>query len=74
MRSRISSKGQITIPKKVLESLGLESGDLVSFELAKEDAVIVRRLDPEDAAFQGMISENLGEWGSDADDEAFRDL
>ena len=74
MRSRLSSKGQVTIPKEVRESLGLEPGDHVTFELITGDAVILRRVEPDDAIYHLAISETLGEWASDADNEAFRYL
>jgi AbrB family looped-hinge helix DNA binding protein len=74
MHSRLSSKGQVTIPKKVRSALGLEPGDYVTYELSGSDAVILRRVEPFDAAFHLAISESLEEWGSEEDDEAFRDL
>jgi len=74
MHSKLSSKGQVTIPKKVRESLSLEPGDFVTYEIFEEDAVIVRRVEPYDAAYHLAVSETLEEWGSDEDDEAFRDL
>jgi antitoxin PrlF len=74
MHSKLSSKGQVTIPKEVRESLGLEPGDFVTYELSKGDAVILRRVEPYDAAYHLAVSETLEEWGSEEDDEAFRDL
>jgi AbrB family looped-hinge helix DNA binding protein len=40
--ARITSKGQVTIPVAVRESLGLEQGDTLAFEV-KADYVIVRK-------------------------------
>jgi antitoxin PrlF len=74
MHSRLSSKGQVTIPKNVRSALGLEPGDYVTYELSGSDMVMLRRVEPFDAAFHLAISESLEEWGSDDDDEAFRDL
>ena len=37
--STLTSKGQITIPKKVRDALGLETGDRVSFRV-REDGVV----------------------------------
>jgi len=73
MRSRLSSNGRVTIPKEVRELLGLEPGDDVTFELTKGDTVILRRVEP-DSAFDLALSETMGEWVSDADNEAFRCL
>jgi AbrB family looped-hinge helix DNA binding protein len=47
MDSRISSKGQITVPLVVRERLGLPAGTPVSFELI-EGAVILRKGRPDD--------------------------
>ena len=74
MRSKLSSKGQITIPKVIRRSLGLEPGDFVTYEISKNDAVVIRRVGPLDAAYHLVISETLGDWGSKPDDEAFRNL
>jgi AbrB family looped-hinge helix DNA binding protein len=40
MRSRISSKGQITIPAELREALGLRAGTLVVFESRPEGALL----------------------------------
>ncbi len=74
MHSKLSSKGQVTIPKEVRESLGLEPGDFVTYEIADNDSAILRRVEPYDASFHLAVSETLEEWGSEEDEEAFRDL
>ena len=40
--SRLTSKGQITIPKAVRERLNLEVGDSVSFDVQDDGAVVMR--------------------------------
>jgi len=74
VHSKLSSKGQVTIPKEVRESLGLEPGDFVTYEIADNDSAILRRVKPYDASFHLAVSETLEEWGSEEDEEAFRDL
>lgn len=39
--SRITSKGQITIPKAVREVLGVEQGDRVAFRIRDDGVVVV---------------------------------
>lgn len=73
MVSRISAKGQITIPKRVRESLGLRPGDPVAYELG-EGIAILRKAEPLDVEYHRALTGTLSEWGSPADDEAFRDL
>ena len=72
-QSRLSSKGQVTIPVEVRERLGLEPGDVVAYEIEGERAIL-RRVDPFDVAFHGTLSQTLDEWSSPEDDEAFREL
>lgn len=43
--ARVSSKGQITIPKAVREALGLNEGDAVLFKVDGQRAVIARTPD-----------------------------
>lgn len=40
--AKITSKGQVTIPKAVRETMGLEPGDYLVFE-PEDDRIIVRR-------------------------------
>ena len=42
MKSTISSKGQITVPAKVREKLGLEPGTIVEFRIG-EGGVLLRK-------------------------------
>ncbi len=71
--SRLSSKGQVTIPAQVRKALQLSPGDLVVYEVRGEKAFL-KRAEPFDAAFHLAVSETLEEWGSADDDKAFRDL
>lgn len=72
-RSRLSSKGQVTIPAEVREKLHLEAGDTVIYEVEDERAVL-RRAEPFDIAYHAALSGTLDEWASPDDEEAFRDL
>jgi antitoxin PrlF len=40
--ARLSSKGQLTVPKSVREALGLQEGDAVVFRVEGEKAVLAR--------------------------------
>jgi antitoxin PrlF len=73
LTSRISSKGQVTIPKKVRDTLGAEPGDLVAYEV-RGKVVTLKRVGPFDAAYHSALSKTLDEWASAEDEEAFRDL
>lgn len=43
--ARMTSKGQITVPKAVRDALGLETGDVVYFRVRGEDAVLAKGRD-----------------------------
>ena len=71
--SKISIKGQITIPKEIRNAIGIKPGDLITYELRGE-TVKLRRVNPFDSLFHFAISETLEEWNSPEDEEAFNDL
>ena len=71
--SRVSSKGQVTLPKRVREAIGVGPGDAIAYEVAK-GVVTLRRLEPIDLAFHVSLESTLAEWGSKEDDEAYSDL
>lgn len=71
--SKLSIKGQVTIPREIREKAGLEPGHLVAYEV-KDGVIILKRVEPFDAAFHEALSKTLDEWNSPEDEEAFRDL
>lgn len=71
--TKITSKGQISVPKAIRERLGVQPGDTLIYEVSGE-TVLIKRLEPFDAAFHAAISATLDEWNSAEDDAAFSAL
>ena len=71
--SRLTSKGQATIPVSVRKALRLKPGDRVAFEISGQK-VTLRRVDPLDRAFMKLSEHAFSDWNSPEDEEAFRDL
>jgi AbrB family looped-hinge helix DNA binding protein len=71
--SKISSKGQVTLPKEVREAVGLHPGDMIAYEV-NDGVILIRHVEPFDAAFHAALSNTLDEWATPEDDKAFRDL
>ena len=71
--SRISSKGQVTLPKRVRDAIGVRPGDAVAYEVAS-GVVTLRRVAPFDMAFHVAVGQTLDEWASPEDDDAFNGL
>jgi AbrB family looped-hinge helix DNA binding protein len=69
--ARLTSKGQMTIPKRVRAAVGLETGDVLT--IAVEDGLITMRkfkaAGPDTAMAGG-----LEEWTSGEDEDAWADL
>ena len=73
MTSKITSKGQVTLPKEVRKSLGVVAGDRLVYEL-EGNTVRLRKAEPFHAAWHEAIASTLEEWNSPQDDEAFSGL
>ena len=73
MTSKITSKGQTTLPKEIRDKLGVRSGDTLVYEV-EGNAVRVRKAEPFDPAWHRAISPTLTEWDSPNDHENFDDL
>ena len=69
----LTSKGQVTVPKKVRDALGLKQGDTLQWDL-EEGSVRVKVLKPIDLTFLAGLEANLQEWSSLEDEKAFADL
>lgn len=71
--SKLTRKYQATIPARVRAALGLRAGDRVAFDM-DGDKVRVRKARPVDLAFAQAVEGTLQEWGTAADEKAYRDL
>ena len=66
--SKITSKGQVTVPKIVRDSLGLTEGDFLGYEVHENDAVI-RKIPKIDIEWAKSIENTLTEWSDGLDDK-----
>lgn len=71
--AKVSSKGQMTIPKRIRDRLGLHEGDIVALETDGHRAVL-SKVPARDMAHLKALETTLGEWLTDADEDAYRDL
>jgi antitoxin PrlF len=71
--SKLTSKGQTTIPRKVRDKLALKPGDLIAFEI-QGDVVRLRKVEPVDVGYLRAVQTTLSEWESPEDAEAYDDL
>lgn len=71
--SKLSSKSQVTLPRKVREAIGARPGDTIIYEV-EGNVVRIKRLEPFDALFHKSLTSTLSEWASDEDEEAFDGL
>ena len=72
--SKLTSKGQTTIPISIRKALSLSTGDEILFE-NKDDYILLRKAEPLDIEYlKAMQSSLSNEWGSVEDSEAYNDL
>jgi antitoxin PrlF len=67
--ARITSKGQMTIPKRIRDAARLTSGDVVVLEV-EEGRVTMRKLPPAEDRYLTGVQETLEEWNSAEDEDA----
>ncbi len=72
--SKLTTKSQATIPKKIRNILDLTPGDSVAFEVGEDNKVAIRKATPIDIEFTRALEDTLSEWMSANDIEAYRDL
>ncbi len=71
--SRVSSKGQMTIPKRIRDVAQLAEGDVVAFVM-DADRIILRKIPLGRDPYLAGVEESLSEWNSAEDEHAWRDL
>ena len=72
--AKVTVKGQTTIPREIRAALQIKPGDLLLWETGEEGVAKVRRVQPLDLAYLRAVEGTLGEWSSQADEEAYRGL
>jgi AbrB family looped-hinge helix DNA binding protein len=70
VKTKLSSKGQVTLPKEVREFLGIQAGDGVRFEIRGDEVVVrpFRRQNLE--SLLGSLSSTVPYRGREAEREA----
>ncbi len=71
--AKVTSKGQMTIPKKIRARLGLHRGDIVGLE-TDGNRVVLTKVSSRDAVHLKALEATLSEWLTEADEQAYRDL
>jgi len=71
--SKLTKKGQATVPSEVRNFLGLVEGDKIDFEICNNQ-VVVRKVTPLDIEYLNALESTLEEWNSEEDNEAYNDL
>jgi antitoxin PrlF len=64
--ARVSSKGQVTIPKSVREALDLHEGDELLFRVERSRAVVAKT--PDFLQFAGAVATPAGKRGTPWDE------
>jgi AbrB family looped-hinge helix DNA binding protein len=71
--SRLTTKGQMTIPKRIRDAAGLRTGDVVGFEI--EGAVIrFRKISLGEDGYLKGAADTVAEWARAEDEDAWREL
>ena len=71
--SKVTARGQTTIPKSIREAAGLYAGDMLAFE-TDGDQVRVRKVAGGRDDHMHSLCEAMNEWASAEDEDAWRDL
>jgi antitoxin PrlF len=70
--SRVTQKGQATIPAPIRKKLHISTGDSIFF-YSKGDDVIIKKAEPIDTEYLAATEKTLSEWTSPEDEEVFAD-
>ena len=65
--SKVSTKGQTTIPAEVRDELGLKPGDLIQYSLEK-GKLVLKKFSIQEVVYLKSMEKTLSEW--DGDDDA----
>ncbi len=66
--SKITGKGQVTIPKTIRDALKVKEGDYISYE-ARDSEIAIKKVPKADLEWARALRGTLSEWEDDLDDE-----
>jgi bifunctional DNA-binding transcriptional regulator/antitoxin component of YhaV-PrlF toxin-antitoxin module len=72
--SKITAKGQTTVPREVRIAWRSKPGDLLAWEVGKEGRVEVRRVQPVGIEYLRAVEKTMSEWNTAEDEAAYGDL
>jgi bifunctional DNA-binding transcriptional regulator/antitoxin component of YhaV-PrlF toxin-antitoxin module len=72
--SKITAKGQTTVPLEVRTALKSKPGDLIAWEIEPDGRVGVRRIQPLDVEYLQAVQGTLSEWHTAEDEKAYGKL
>jgi antitoxin PrlF len=72
--SKITAKGQTTVPQEVRTALNSKPGDLIAWEIESDGRVAVRRIQPLDVEYLKAVQGTLSEWHTAEDEKAYGKL
>jgi antitoxin PrlF len=72
--SKITAKGQTTVPQEVRAALKSKPGDLIAWDVEADGRVTVRRIQPLDVEYLRAVQGTLNEWHTAEDEKAYGKL
>ena len=72
--SKITAKGQTTVPQEIRFALNSKPGDLIAWEVAPDGRVVVRRIQPIVVEYLQAVQATLNEWHTAEDEKAYGKL
>ena len=72
--TKITAKGQTTVPREVRAALKSKPGDMIAWEVEANGRVAVRRVQPLDIEYLKAIQGTLSEWQTAEDEKAYAKL
>lgn len=55
MFATLTSKGQITLPKKIRDPLDFDAGAILDCQILEDNTITVRRVDPDARRIRGLL-------------------
>ena len=72
--SKITAKGQTTVPREVRDALKSKPGDMIAWEVHADGRVAVSRVQPLDIEYLKAVKGTLSEWQTAEDEKAYGKL